>query len=135
MSILRLNDQIAYHSKKARDSKVHFTRLQIIIIVAGSVVPLINVSPDEFLPFSTRIASAFLVALIAIITSIIGLYKYEENWYNYRKIAESLKKEKFLFMFDVGEYSGKQNEEKNKLFVQKIETLLTEADTGREKKS
>ena len=42
----------------------------------------------------------------------MGLYKFEENWYQYRKTAESLKGEKYLFMFDVAEYSGKQNEMK-----------------------
>jgi uncharacterized membrane protein YgaE (UPF0421/DUF939 family) len=128
----RLDEQINWYSFKGRENKRNFTRLQIIVIITGAAIPLINII--DFLPISTRLASAFLGALIAIVTSILGLYKYEENWYHYRKTAESLKKERYLFLFDAGEYFGKQNEEKNRLLVQKIETLVSE-DTREQKKS
>jgi uncharacterized membrane protein YgaE (UPF0421/DUF939 family) len=128
----RLDEQINWYSFKGRENKRNFTRLQIIVIITGAAIPLINII--DFLPISTRLASALLGALIAIVTSILGLYKYEENWYHYRKTAESLKKERYLFLFDAGEYFGKQNEEKNRLLVQKIETLVSE-DTREQKKS
>jgi hypothetical protein len=48
---------------------------------------------------------------------------------------ESLKREKYFFLNDVGEYSNKPQQDKNKLFLQKIETLLmSESEMGTEKK-
>ncbi len=96
--------------------------MQIIIIISSSIVPLINVI--DFLPVPTRIISAMLGALITIITSITQLKKYEQTWLDYRRKVEDLRKEKIYFNYDTGEYTTKTNEDKSKLFVQKVEAIL-----------
>jgi Protein of unknown function (DUF4231) len=118
----RVDDQIRWHSRKARENKEKFHIFQIITIVSGSIVPLVNVV--DFLPLPTRIISAILGSLITIVTSITQLKKYEQNWLNYRRTSEALRREKYLFVHDAGEYSTKEEKEKSKLFVQKVETIL-----------
>jgi hypothetical protein len=132
----RVNEQIKWHSNRASFNKQRYHMLQIITIIAGSMVPLVNVigGDNDFLPLSTRVVSAGLGALITIVTSITQLKKYDENWLSYRKTAESLKKEKFMFLHDVGEYSTNDEEQKKRLFVQKIETILMGGSAEEHKK-
>lgn len=118
----RVDNQILWYSKKSRENKQKFHMTQIIIIISSSIVPLINVI--DFLPIFTRIISAILGTLITIITSITQLKKYEETWLDYRRKLESLRKEKNLFVYDAGGYTTKTNEDKSKLFVQKVEAIL-----------
>ena len=129
----RVDGQILWHSAKARENKAKYHLFQIITIIAGSIVPLINVI--DFLPFSTRVISGALGSLITIITSITQLKKYDENWIIYRKTVESLKNEKYLFLHDVGEYSSKVEQDKGRLFVQKIETILISESEMQDKQS
>ena len=59
-----------YHRKKVAYNKKRFRTLQVIIILASSIVQLVNVI--DFLPVSTRIISASLGSLITIATSLMN---------------------------------------------------------------
>lgn len=63
--IVRLEKQIEWHSKKARDNKKRFRMYEIIVMFAGAVIPIVNVIGLE--P-TTRVISSILGGLIAIVT-------------------------------------------------------------------
>jgi Protein of unknown function (DUF4231) len=124
----RLEDQINWHSKKARHNKVMFRLYQIITLVASAIIPVINVS--NIGDFQTRITSSIISAIIAVSTSITQLEKYQENWILYRTNTELLKKEKFFFENNAGEYSNLADNERNKLLVEKVESIVS-AETSK----
>jgi hypothetical protein len=54
------------------------------------------------------------------------LHKYqEENWILFRTTQELLKKEKFFYLNDAGDYAGLDPEEMKRLFVERVENLVS----------
>ncbi len=68
-----------------------------------------------------------LGVLIAVAASANALYKYQENWIQYRATSEQLTREKFLYLTNSGNYAV---EDKFPLFVQMIENLLAKENSS-----
>jgi hypothetical protein len=119
----RLDDQLKWHGSKARENKKKFQMLQVIIIIVGALVPIVNsIGPaGDWL----RIISSVLGGIIVIITSLIQLQKYQENWILYRTTAELLKKEKYLYLNSAGDYSGLEIKEKKRSLVERVELIVS----------
>jgi len=122
----RLEEQIRGHSKKARENKLKFRLCQLIILIAGAIIPIINVVPigdvQTHGDVQTRITSSII--------GLTQLEKYEENWILYRTSAELLKKEKYFFENNVVEYSNLNDADKNKLLVERVESIVS-AETSK----
>lgn len=119
----RVDDQINWYSEKATENKSRFHNLQIIIIIIAAAIPVINVI--DFAPLETRIVSSIMGAVVVAIMGIIQLKKYHENWIMYRSTEEVLKKEKYKFENNAGEYSGLKDDEKLKLLVENVESFIS----------
>ena len=78
----------------------------------------------------TRKISSIIGGIIAVSTGITQLEKYQENWILYRTSTELLKKEKFFFENSAGEYSNLGDKEKNKLLVERVESIVS-AETSK----
>jgi len=121
----RLEDQLKWYSDKANENKKRYHASQIIIIIAGALVPIVNVMSLE-VDVIIRIISSILGGMIIGITGIIQLKKYQENWIQYRSTEEMLKKEKFMYLNNAGEYSNSDNDEqKLKLLVERVESIIS----------
>src|SRR5919201_3854843 len=107
----RLKEQIQWHSKKARQNKLRFRLYQIIILIASAIIPIVNVASIGDL--QTRIISSIIGGIIVVITGLTQLEKYQENWILYRTSAELLKKEKYFYESNVGDYSNPDEKERN----------------------
>ena len=63
----RLEEQIRWHSKKARENKLKFRLFQLIILIAGAIIPIINVVPigdvQTHGDVQTRITSSIILAI------------------------------------------------------------------------
>jgi len=119
----RLEEQLDWHSKKARTNKLRFRISVIIIMILSAIIPLINLI--ETLDVQTRIISSLLSAVILIVTGITQLEKYQENWIIYRTTQELLKKEKYFYKNGVAEYADLDENSKRRLLVQRVETLIS----------
>ena len=129
----RVDNQIQWYSKKAALNKFRYRIMEIIIIVAGALIPIINSSaifydsdsstkPDYS---SLVFISSILGFTVTIATGLSQLEKYFESWTIYRTNAEVLKKEKFLYQNNGGQYSKLPQEDRNKLFVENVEFILS----------
>jgi hypothetical protein len=119
----RLQDQLEYHSKASRENKKKFYAYQFVIIVTGALIPIVNViAPVGDL---LRLISSILGGIIVVTTALIQLYKYQENWILFRSTQELLKREKFLYLNDAGDYAGLDPEEKKRILVERIESLVS----------
>jgi hypothetical protein len=120
----RLDNQINWYSDKSSRCKVWYRSLRIIEIVAAAIIPLLS-GMDNLLYGNWIIGG--LGMLIAIAAATGGLFKYHENWIQYRATSEALKHEKFLFLGGSAPYDG---ENAFQLLVQHVEGLISKENTN-----
>lgn len=64
---------------------------------------------------------------IAVISGLVSLYSFQENWIEYRTTAESLKHEKYLFLTKSPPYGSEDNFH---MFVDRIESLISKENSA-----
>ena len=127
----RLEEQIEWYGKKSRENKKRFYFLQTVIIVASTSIAILNtLGIIDVISDYIAVLSSVLGGIIVILTALIQLHKYQENWITYRTTAELLKKEKYFYLNDVGTYSDLTSNEKNKMLVERVETIVS-AETSK----
>jgi len=121
-----LAGQLNWYDNKAVFNKTWHMRLGLIIIAAGaatSIVQLWSPSPDG-VHWSTWL-SAVLGGVVIIAKGIDSLWKFDDNWANYRQAAEQMKRERRLFINSVGPYRSCSNEQNAfQLFAKRIEQII-----------
>lgn len=120
----RLNDQIGWYDKKSQINKKWFKSLRFLEIIAAAIIPFLA-GIGESIPYYSVIIGA-LGMLIAVSAGLSALYKYHENWIEYRTTSETLKHEKYLFQarcspYDTDDYFCK--------LVHRVEGLISKENT------
>jgi len=121
----RLDAQIDWYDKKSAANQAAYKRLRLIEIVAAAAIPLLAGYRQDSLPVG--IAIGILGLIVAVLAGVVGLYRFQENWNEYRALAESLKQEKYLYLARAEPYHGDQPFE---LLVQRVEASLKSETTG-----
>lgn len=122
----RLEDQIKWYGKKSATNKTYFRWCQVSQLVMATLITLSGTFNGEAYSW-VGIALPLLGAGIAIISGLLGLFKFQENWLEYRTVCESLKHEKFLFLTRSEPYHDKNP---LGLLVNKVETLISKENTN-----
>jgi hypothetical protein len=117
----RLDDQIKWYGDKAAWNQRWHKRLQVMIIVAGALIPFVSGFESGEIIW-TKILVGVLGVVVAALTAILGLYKFQENWIQYRFTCESLKREKHTFLAGVAPYAG---DDAFDVLVGRVETLIS----------
>jgi hypothetical protein len=116
----RLSDQINWYDRKSGTSQRWFKRLRFVEIVAAAIIPFLSGFVDNSLPI--KIAIGVLGVVVAVIACLLGLLQLQEHWIEYRATAESLRREKFLYLTQTEPYD---KEDAFHLLVQRVEALLS----------
>lgn len=122
----RLEDQISWYDRKSVWHQKWFKRLQAYQMVAAATIPVLMFYVRDTSSFM-RVLVASAGASIAIASGIIGLYKFQENWLEYRTTCESLRHEKFLYLTCSEPYNI---EDPFLLLVNRVETLISKENTN-----
>ena len=122
----RLEDQIKWYDNKSVWHQTWFKRLQVYQFVAAALIPVFVNYVSDTSGFM-RLLVAFIGASIAIVSGIIGLYKLQENWLEYRTTCESLRHEKYLYLTCTEPYNI---EAPFPLLVNRVETLISKENTN-----
>ena len=120
----RINDQIGWYDRKSTTNQRWFKRLRFAEIVAAAASPFLSGFADNSFPI--KIAIGALGVFVAVIASLLGLLQLQVHWIEYRATAESLRREKFLFLTQTAPYD---EDDAFHLFVQRVEALLTKENT------
>lgn len=118
---LRVDDQINWYSGKSSSNQRWFKLLRFVEIVTAALIPFLSAfmtGQDLWV----RLAVGTMGVVITVITGIISLYQFQENWIEYRVTCESLKHEKYLFLTKTRPYD---DENAFSLFVERIEALIS----------
>lgn len=125
----RIDDQIAWYSRKSGTCKRAYRRLRMLSVVIALSIPILTgligkgwVS-DEALKLSIAIAGA----AVALAEAVLGLNKYDELWTGYRAAAEGLKYHRYLFEAGAEPYN---RPDAFQLFVQQAESLMASERTA-----
>ena len=122
----RLDNQINWYDKKSADNQKWFKRLQVIAIVGAAMIPFLSgYMSEEYIWM--KITIGFLGLIVAMITVILGLYQFQENWIEYRTTCESLKHEKYIYLTKSPPYDDKNA---FVLLVERVETLISKENTN-----
>jgi len=121
----RLDDQLAWYDGKSAWNQKCYKGLRMVEVVLAAGIPfvssLIGRFPDS--PNAFPIIVSVIAFLIAAISALLALYRFQDNWMQYRNVAEQLKREKLLFLTKSQPYAG---EDPFHVLVENIEKILGE---------
>lgn len=117
----RVDNQIQWYDQKSVKAQKYYKRYQVVEIVLAALIPLL-VGYAEF-PLVPFIIGVFGV-MIAVIESVTKLYKFHENWIEYRTTAELLRFQKHLYLTNCAPYNEKEETIDN-LFVKNVESIIS----------
>lgn len=120
----RLNDQIDWYDKKSQTNQKWFKGLRLLEIVAATIIPFLA-GIGSNIPYYSIIIGG-LGVIIAVSAGLSALYKYHENWIEYRTTSETLKHEKYLFQTKCLPYD---NEDAFCKLAQRVEGLISKENT------
>jgi hypothetical protein len=121
----RVDDQIAWYDTKSQWNQKCYKWLRVTEVVAAAAIPFLAAYITPNWSFM-KIVVGFLGFLIAVITAVVSLYHFQENWIEFRTTCESLKHEKYLFLTKTEPYN---TGEPFALFVYRIESLISTENT------
>ncbi|MCK4794720.1 MAG: DUF4231 domain-containing protein [Desulfobacteraceae bacterium] len=117
----RYEDQIDWYDKKSVWNQKVYRRFQWCVIVLSAITPVLVAIE------ATRWPAVVVSALVAIGTTALKAFKYQENWINYRTTCETLRKEAYFYNACIGDY--RDSEVREALFVERVESLISRENT------
>jgi len=120
----RLDEQIKWYSTKSQSNQKYFKNLRLIEIVAAAAIPFLT-GMGEKIYLSSWIVGTLGIT-IAISAATISLYKFHENWIQYRSTCEQLKHEKYLFLTKTKPYD---RDDSLSYLVQRVEGLISKENS------
>ena len=124
----RLDDQIDWYDMKSSKNQKYYKLFQLTLIFSAAAIPLLSgyLREDGTTPFLPYIIGV-LGFMVAIITGVLSLYKFQENWTTYRTTCESLRHEKYLYLTKTDPYAGKNA---FNMLVQRVELLISQENSS-----
>jgi hypothetical protein len=120
----RLDDQINWYSQKSTYCKNWHKSLRVVEVVAAALIPFLSGMGSEVL-YSSWITGG-LGLLIAVCAASSGIFKFHENWIQYRATSEQLKHEKYLFLARATPYS---DQDAFRVLVHRVEGLISKENS------
>ncbi len=119
----RYENQVQWYDSRSSLYKRYYHWFQWATIIFSSVLP----ASIMLIPEDDKIYLVVLSVILAIATSAMKSFKFQENWISYRTIAETLKKETHYYNAGANGYSTVENKEQ--LFVERVESLISRENT------
>lgn len=118
----RVDNQILWYDNKSMHCQKVYKFWQTVEIIVAALIPLL--SGYSNMHISIAIIIGIMGAVIAIIESITKLFKWHENWIEYRTTCELLRYQKQLYLTNSAPYNTKPETIDN-IFVRNIENIIS----------
>jgi hypothetical protein len=119
----RLEEQRQWHSDKAAWNKRWFYRTEIATLFAGAAIPIMSLLCVNH-PSRAGVLTAILGAVVVLAAAFAKLFKFHENWLQYRTVVETLGREKELYLNATADYAEPDERRRNQLLVERVENIL-----------
>ena len=115
----RIEEQVKWLSGKSAWNQRWFKLLRAVEIVLGCLIAFLVAYADSS-PAVKFMVGGFGVG-VAVLGGILSVYRFQENWIEFRMTAESLKRERFLFLTGAPPYAG---DDRFAVLVTRAEAIL-----------
>jgi hypothetical protein len=123
--------QMQYYSSTSAKNQGKYNKFQWILIILSALTPVFaalgSFKPDLIGSIDLKSTLNLMVIIVSVIVAILttGLktFNYQELWASYRSTYELLKPEIHYYNFNVGPY-GTTGVDKESLFVTRVEGIL-----------
>lgn len=123
----RYQDQIQWYNRRSLHNQRCYRTYQWILTIFSALTPVL-LAIDFCLdnpPWKwTTLVSAIIVG---VSSSVLKIFKYQENWIDYRTTCETIKKEIHYYHARAQEYA--EAEDCERLFVERVESLVSRENT------
>jgi hypothetical protein len=123
----RYQKQMEYYSRSSGKNQKKYRYFQWTLIILSALTPVLAALNNT--AFNIQIVVVIVSAVVAILTSGLKTFQYQELWASYRATYEQLKPEIHYYNFNVGPY-GVAGIDKESLFVTRVETILDKEHHG-----
>lgn len=120
----RLQHKINIYYKKANKNKGYYYIVALLIAASAAFVPVLVNLDFKFINIESKVWATVFSLLVSIGVAVQEIFHFREHWRNYNLIDSNLRSEEMLFSMSAGAYADKKEEEKTKIFVQRIEELI-----------
>ncbi len=122
----RLDDQINWYNGKSQWHQFWFKVLRVVEILFATSIPFLvsYITPETAI---LKVISGTMGVVVALISGLVTLYKFQENWIEYRTTAETLKHEKFLYLTGSPPYDS---DDPFHLLVERVEAIISKENTS-----
>lgn len=121
-------EQLDWVGSKANKARDRYYRLRLTTVIGAVLVPgLVSVSfAGGALERSLRVTTWVISLVVAVSAAVEQFFRFGERWRNYRRTAERLKTEGWLYLELSGPYStdGATHESAFPAFATRVEELL-----------
>ncbi|MEV6728732.1 MULTISPECIES: DUF4231 domain-containing protein [unclassified Streptomyces] len=122
----RLGQYQEWYDRKAVRSKAVHLRMRTLSVAGGALVPvLVNLD----VPFA-RITATVLSLLVVVSVSLESVYRYREQWKNYRSTEQLLGHERIYFETGVGPYAGLSEADAFTVLVSRVEKAIANENSA-----
>ena len=129
----RYKKQMQYYSNTSSKNQKKYKMFQWILIILSAVTPVLAAMSglaishvEKVYTIGSQILQILLVivsSVVAILTTGLKTFQYQDLWVNYRATYEQLKPEIYYYEFNVGPYSV-AGIDKESVFVSRVEAIL-----------
>ena len=113
----RLNDQLGWYDRRAKDHQRWYQRLKVAQIVTAAAIPVVAAFGGG------ADVAGLLGALVVVVEGLQQLFQFQQNWLRYRSAAQALEAEKHLYLASAGPYARARRPAL--LFAERLEGLLS----------
>ena len=118
----RLEDQLAWYSTQSGRSRRWYQWLKVLELIVAAAIPAAVAAGA-----SAPVAGA-LGGVVVVLEGVQQLFGFQANWLGYRSAAEALKRERFLYMAEAGEYATAKRP--LALLAERVEGIGTKENAG-----
>lgn len=122
----RYYDQLNYYERSSGKNQKKYRYFQWVLIILSASAPILAALDKDFM---LQYLVVGVSAIVAILTTGLKTFQYQELWANYRATAEQLKPEIHYYNFNAGPY-GMPGIDKESLFISRVETILDKERQG-----
>ena len=120
----RLEAQINWYSEKATQAKRKFLLVSVANMVAATIIPFLSgLASDSWV----RISVGMIGVISATFAGLLTLFKWQENWLQFRATSEALKHEKYMFLTGCAPYD---TENRLRALVQRVESMISRENSN-----
>lgn len=135
----RYEDQMNWYDRKASLNQKQYKKWTLVVIILAAITPILAALDakslvlaftfngyainEDLLAQLLKISLITISAIVAIGSTILKTFKYQDLWIDYRQTCEHLRHEKFLFDARLGVYSHPKINVRA-AFVDQVEAML-----------